>query len=98
MHDAGLGWDDAEIAERRLTPSQEYVTLPIAVVLEVGVQGKCVGRSEVIHLYRVIDDELHRLKGIDLFRVAAQGDHAVAHRREIYNAGDAGEVLQQNTS
>jgi hypothetical protein len=51
----------------------------------------------VIHLYGVIDDELDRLKWIDLFRIAAQGDHAIAHRREIDDAGDAREVLQENT-
>jgi hypothetical protein len=41
MHDAGLGWHDTEIAECRLTPAQEHVTLAIAVVLEVGVQREC---------------------------------------------------------
>ena len=79
-----------------LAPAQEHVALAIAVVLEIGVQRQRVGGAEVIDLHRVIDDELDRLQRIDLLRIAAERDDAVAHRRQIDDAGHAGEVLQQD--
>ena len=44
----------------------------------------------------MIDDELDRLQRVDLVRIAAEPDDAVAHRREIDDRGHAGEVLQQH--
>ena len=96
VHDAGLGRHHAEVAERGLAPAQEHVALAIAVVLEIGVQLQRVGGAEVIDLHRVIDDELDRLQRVDLVRIAAERDDAVAHRGEIDDAGHAGEVLQQD--
>ena len=50
----------------------------------------------VIDLNGVIDDELDRLQRIDLARIAAEPDDAVAHRGEIDDRRNAGEVLQQH--
>ena len=96
VHDAGFRRHDAEVVERGLAPAEERVALAVAVVLELGVQLQRVGRAEVIHLHRVIDDELHGLQRVDLLRVAAERDDAVAHRGEIHDAGHAREVLQQD--
>ena len=61
-----------------------------------GVQIRGIQFRVVIDLHRMVDDELDRLERIDLLRVAAEADDAVAHGREIDNGGNAGEVLQQH--
>ena len=91
------GGTTRKLSKRRLTPAQERVALAVAVVLELGVQLQRVGRAEVIHLHRVIDDELHRLQRIDLLRIATERDDAVAHRGEIDDTGHAREVLQEDS-
>ena len=83
MDDAGVGRDDAEVAEGVLAPAQERVALLVARELELGVQLKRVRLAEVVDLHRVIDDELDRLQRVDLVRVAAEPDDAVAHGGEI---------------
>ena len=96
MDDAGVGRHDAEVVERFLAPAQERVALAVAAELERGVQVGRVALGIVVDLHRVIDDELDRLQRVDLARVAAELDDAVAHGRQIDNGGDAGEVLQQH--
>ena len=96
VHDAGVRRDDFEVAERALAPAQERVAFAIARELELGIQRKGVGAPEVVHLHRVVDDELDRLQRVDAIGIAAEADDRVAHRREVDHAGDAGEVLQQD--
>ncbi len=96
MDDSSFRWNHAEVAERRLAPSKEHVPLAIALVLEVGVERERVGPAEVIHLHRVIDDELHRLQRIHLLRIPAELRDAVSHRREVHDAWNAGEILQED--
>jgi hypothetical protein len=84
-----------EVAEGGLAPLQEGVALAVALELQqrVGVIG--VG-AELVHLHGVVDDQLGRLQRIDLFRIAAQGLHGVAHGGEIDDGGHAGEVLHED--
>ena len=44
----------------------------------------------------MVDDQLGGLERIDLFRVAAEGLHGIAHGGEIDDGGDAGEVLHED--
>jgi hypothetical protein len=44
----------------------------------------------------VVDDELDRLQRVHLVGVTAQADDPVAHRRQVDDCGNAGEVLQQH--
>ena len=44
----------------------------------------------------MIDDQVDRNERIDLFRIAAERDHRVAHRGEIDHRRDAGEILHQH--
>ena len=97
MHDPGVRRHDAEIPERVLPPPQEGIPLPVSPELELCVQLKRVAAAEVIHLNRVIDDELDGLQRIDAIGIAAEANHAVAHRGKIDDAGDAGEVLEEDT-
>ena len=54
------------------------------------------GLAEVVDLHRVVDDEFDRLQRVDLVRVAAEPRNAVAHRREVDDARNAREVLEQH--
>jgi len=45
----------------------------------------------------VVDHQLGRHEWVDLLRVPAKLGHRVSHRRKIDNAGDAGEVLHQDS-
>ncbi len=45
----------------------------------------------------MVDDEIHRLKRIDQARVASQACQRVAHRGEIDDGGNSGEILEQHS-
>src|SRR6202030_1923980 len=72
VHDTRVRRHDAEVSERVLSPAKERVTLLVSIELQLGVQLEGVRPTEVVHMDRVIDDELDRLERIDLARVAAQ--------------------------
>ena len=46
----------------------------------------------------MVDDQLDRLERVDLLRVAPHPLHGVAHRGEVDDRGDAGEVLEQDAA
>ena len=85
-----------KIVERRLPPLQKGIALAIPLELKRGVQIIGMRRSKLIHLHRVVDDQLRGLQWIDLFRVAAKRLHRIAHRGQIDDCGYAGEVLHQH--
>ncbi len=96
MADPGRGRHHAEVVEGLLAPAQERVALlvPLVVAVRVDVEGARV--PERIHLHRVVDDQVDGHQRIDLLRIGAELFHRVAHRGEIDDGGDAGEVLHQD--
>ena len=94
--DAGAGRHDAEIVEGALAPFQEAVALAIALIFELDILRERLGRAELVDDDRVVDDEIDRNERVDLLRVAAERDDAVAHRGEIDHGRNAGEVLHQH--
>src|SRR5690606_16864688 len=64
--------------------------------LLVDVEGAVGG--EGIDLDGVVDDQLHRLLRVDLFRIAAQLRHGIAHGGKVHDSRHAGEILQQHAS
>ena len=94
--DAGVGRDDGEVVERVLAPAQERVALDVALELALGIAGERVATAEHVDLDRVVDDQLGRDQRVDPLRVAAELGDRVAHRGEVDDAGDAGEVLHQD--
>jgi hypothetical protein len=97
VDDPGVRRDDGEVGERALAPAQERVALAVALELALGVQAERVARAERVDLDRVVDDELGRHERVDLLRVAADLlGHRVAHRGEVDDGGDAGEVLHDH--
>ena len=96
VDDAGPRRHDAQVAEGGLGPAQELVALAVALVLALDVEGERAGRPELVDLDGVVDDEVGRDERVDLRRVAAELGHRVAHRREVDDGRDAGEVLEED--
>ena len=98
VHDPRVGRHDAKILEGGLTPAEKGVPLLVAVELESRVDEKRRVAAVLVHLHRVIDDEIHRLQRVDQRRIAAQRRDGVAHCREVDDGGDAGEILEQHAT
>ena len=96
VHDAGARRDDLELVEGALSPAQELVALLVALVLEVDVALEGVGAAEHVDDHRVVDDQLGGRERVHLRRVAAELGDGLAHRGEVDDAGDAGEVLHDH--
>ena len=98
MDDAGVGGDDGEVVESGLAPAEEGVALFVALEFQERVCFKGLCGAELVDLYRVIDDQLDGLQRIDRRRIATEIFHGVAHGRQVYDAGHAGEVLQEDSA
>ena len=96
MTDALARREHAERAERVLRPAQERVALLVARVLDRDVAGERVGHARDIDDDRVVDHEVDRDRGIDAVGLAAELDDRVAHRGEVDDRGNTGEVLHEH--
>src|SRR5206468_8937991 len=97
MHDADSRRNELETLESLLTPLKKLVTLTIALELHVQIEFQRARRTEEIDLHRVIDDQIDRHERLDDLWVASEPLHRAAHRREVDNQRNSGEVLQNNT-
>jgi hypothetical protein len=97
VHDAGAGRDDLEVLERGLAPAEELVALAVALVLDLDVALEGVLGAEQVGDDRVVDDHLGGRERVDLVRVTAERRHGLAHRGEVDDAGDTGEVLHDDS-
>ena len=93
VHDAGTGRHQREVVEGALRPAQERVSLLVALELTRHVHLEGSGNAVVIDLDRVVDDQVHGHDGVDLAIVASFARHRRPHRRQVYDRGDAREVL-----
>src|SRR5581483_7969122 len=96
VHDTGVRRNNGQIAEAGLSPAEKCVTLLVAQKLEFGVEAEGLGRSELIHLHRVINHKLGRLQGIDQRVIAAQALHRIAHGGKIDYRWNTSEILEQH--
>ncbi len=85
-----------EVAEGGLTPLEEGVTLAVALKLKQRVLVVGVGRTELVHLHGVVDDQLGGNERVHTLGVAAKGLDGVAHSAEVDDRGHAGEVLHKH--
>ena len=98
VDDAGARRHDAQVAERGLRPAQQLVALAVALVLALDVERERAGAAPGVDLDRVVDHEVGGHERVDARRVAAERRHRVAHRREVDDGGDAGEVLEDDAA
>ena len=96
MADAGAGRHDGEVGEGLLAPFQEAIALLILLVFALDVLPERLGVAEVVDDDRMVDDEIDRHERVDLVGIAAELRHRVAHRGEIDDGGNAGEILHQH--
>src|SRR5829696_1712529 len=97
MNDARHRRDNAEIAEGPLSPFEEFIAFTVALEFHLCVAGERICGGEEIHLNGMVDDEVNRHKRVDLFRVATETCNGGAHRSEIHDCWDAGEILHNDT-
>ena len=98
MHDSGSRWNNFEVVESGLTPAQELVALAVSLVLELNVALRCIGRSCHVNHNRVVDDHLGWSEWIDLLWISAKLLHCLTHRGKVDDAGNASEVLHDDSS
>ena len=96
VDDPGARRHDLEVVERPLAPAQEGIALAIPLQLELRVARDREAAGELVHLQRVVDDELHGKLRIDPGGLSAEVGHRIPHRRQIDDRGHAGEVLEQH--
>src|SRR5436190_24204156 len=96
MHDADSRRNELESLESLLTPLKYLVTLAIALERHVQIELQRARRPEESDLHRVIYNQSDRHERLDNLRVASEPLHSAAHRCEIDNQRDSGEVLQNN--
>ena len=93
--DPGARRHHAEIVEGLLAPTKELIPLAIAFVLNLHVFRERLGIAELVHHYRMVDDQIHRRQRVDAIRIAAGLADGVAHGGQIHHSGHTGEVLHQ---
>src|SRR5216110_3009031 len=96
MHDADSRRNELESLESLLSPFKKLVTLAIALELHVQIEFQRARRTEEIDLHRVIDHQIDRYERLDDLGIASEPLHSAAHRREIDNERNSGEVLQND--
>src|SRR4029077_19077021 len=96
MHDADSRRNELESLESLLSPLKELVALAITLELHVQIEFQRPRRTEEIDLHRVIDNQINRHERLDDLRVASEPLHSTAHRGEVDNQRNSGEVLQNN--
>jgi hypothetical protein len=94
--DAGARRHDAEILERILRPFEEPVALLVLLVFLFDVALERILVAEEIHRHRMVDHQIHRHQRVDLFRIAAEMLHGIAHGGEVDHRRHAGEILHQH--
>src|SRR4029450_4966579 len=96
MHDADSRRNELDSLESLLTPLKKLVTLAIALEFHVQIEFERARRTKEIDLHRVIDNQIDRHERLDDLRVASEPLDSAAHRREVDNQRNSGEVLQNN--
>ncbi len=96
VDDTGARGDDLEVVKGALAPTQELVSLGVALVLEFDVALEGVRAAEDVEDDGVVDDHLGRGQRVDLVRIAAEGGDGLPHGGQVDDTRDAGEVLHED--
>jgi len=96
VHDPSSGRNDPEVPEGPLSKLEQLVAFPVPVELQSHVEPERLGASVVIHLDRMIDDQVAGNHRVDPIGITAHARHGIAHGGQIHHTGDPGEVLQHH--
>ncbi len=94
--DTGAGGDNTEVFKRRLAPFQELIALLVAFIFAFNVLLESIFIAEIVHHYRVVDDQINGHQRVDGVGVGAKRLGGVAHGGQVDHCWNAGEVLHQN--
>lgn len=97
MDDSGAGGDGVEILEGFGAPLKELESLEISFEFDSFVFRGGVVLFVDVGLDGVVDDEVDGDLGVDFWRVSAEGSHGVSHDSEVDDAGNSGEILEDNS-
>src|SRR5207248_10991321 len=97
MADARAWRNSLEILKRGLAPTQERVTLHVALKFEFGVQRERIAGAEIVHLHRVVDDQFHGKERIDALWIAADFVERSSHRSKIDDPWTASDILHKQS-
>ena len=94
--DAGAGGHNAEVVKRLLAPLEEGIALDVALIFAVDVHLERARVAEFVDHDGVVDHEVDGVQRVDLIRVAAKRHQTVAHRGEVNDGWNTGEILHQH--
>ena len=96
VNDADSRRNHAEGLKGLLAPFEELIAFAIPLEFYFEVQAQRIGRTEEVHLHRVIDHKIHRHQRLDDLGILLQFGDRGAHCCEIDQERHAGEVLQHD--
>ena len=96
VDDTGTRWNNFEVIERGLSPTQELIALTVAFVFELNVLFKSVRSASYIDYHRVVDYQFGWSKWIDSLRVAAKFGDSFTHSGQVNNTWNSSEVLHND--
>ena len=97
VDDAGAGRDHTEVVKRALRELEQLIALDVPLQLQLDVELERLFGPEVVHLHRMIDDEVAGDDGIDPVGIALHPGHRVPHRGEVHHAGHACKILEDDS-
>ena len=97
MDYAGAWGHHLEVVEGSLSPPQELVALTVPAVFDVSVLPEGGRGAEHLRDHGVVDDHLSWGERVHAGRIAAQHLDCLAHGGQVHHAGDACEVLHDDS-
>ena len=99
MDDATTRRDGSEVIEVGLPPLEEGIPLAIALIFDGHIPFASIFvPAGDVDLHGVVDHEVDGNLWVDLGRVPAEICHGIAQSCDIYDSGNAGEVLQDDAA
>src|SRR5687767_14988868 len=96
MHDADAGRNDPKAVESLRSPFEKLIALAIASELTLDISREGVRGAREVHLDGVVDDQVDGHERLYERGRPARSSGGGAHRGEIDEQGNAGEVLEQD--
>ncbi len=93
MADSHTGRHHAKTLERLLRPIEQSVAFAVAAIFPLQVRRVGIGAAELIHLNRMIDDEINGDEGLDAQGISARAGYRAAQGCEVHDRRNPGEVL-----
>ena len=81
MHNTRGRRHHAKVVKGLLAPFEKFIPLKVALKFAFGIVEQRKATAETVHLHAMINDQINRHQGVNLFRIAAQAVHSAAQSR-----------------